>query len=191
MTSKHVIVRDALPSDSPFLAQCILAGFHLYDFEPEGPQDNELYSLLNECIKRDDLLYTYKFARLAEVDGVTAGALLSYPGELYRGLRHRTFVELWPDFLSLDAESEQETGPGEFYLDSLAVVPAFRHQGIGHTLIEDGIRKGIHLGYRQIGLVADVSMPHLIRLYASYGFVPEERRKVLGIDFQRMVYAVR
>lgn len=28
-------------------------------------------------------------------------------------------------------------------------------------------------------------------LYQSYGFVPEERRKVLGIDFQRMVYTVK
>lgn len=190
MTDQHAIVRDALPSDSPFLAQCILAGFHLYDFEPEGPKDQELYLLLNECVKRDDLLYTYKFSRIAEVDGVAAGAVLSYPGELYRSLRHRTFEELWPDLLYLDAESEQETGPGEYYLDSLAVAPAFRHQGIAHALIEDGIRKGIDLGYKQMGLVADVTMPHLIRLYASYGFVPEERRKVLGIDFQRMVYIV-
>lgn len=191
MTITQPIVRDALPSDAPFLAQCILAGFHLYDFEPEGPKDKEVYRLLNECIKREDLLYTYKFARIAEVDGVAAGALLSYPGELYRGLRHKTFVELWPDLLRLDAESEQETGPGEYYLDSLAVAPAFRHQGIGRLLIEDGIRKGIGLGYKQMGLVADVTMPHLIRLYESYGFVSEERRKVLGIDFQRMVYAVR
>ena len=111
MTITQPIVRDALPSDAPFLAQCILAGFHLYDFEPEGPIDKEVYRLLNECIKREDLLYTYKFARIAEVDGVAAGALLSYPGELYRGLRHKTFVELWPDLLRLDAESEQETGP--------------------------------------------------------------------------------
>lgn len=191
MTNKKPIVRDAQPSDAHFLAQCILAGFHVYDFEPEGPQNKELYLLLTECVKRDDLLYAYKFSRIAEIDGVPAGALLSYPGELYRGLRHKTFVELWPDLLRLDAESEQETGPGEYYLDSLAVAPAFRHQGIGHMLIEDGIRKGIDRGYKQIGLVADVTMPHLIRLYESYGFVPEERRKVLGIDFQRMIYAVR
>ena len=177
MTNRPAIIRDAQASDSPFLAQCILAGFHLYDFESEGPKDKKLYLLLNECIKREDLLYTFKFARIAEVDGAAAGALLSYPGELYRGLRHKTFVELWPDLLRLDAESEQETGPGEFYLDSLAVL-----------LIEDGIRKGIDLGYKQIGLVADVTMPHLIRLYESYGFVTEECRKVLGINFQRMVY---
>lgn len=191
MTNRPAIIRDAQASDSPFLAQCILAGFHLYDFESEGPKDKKLYLLLNECIKREDLLYTFKFARIAEVDGAAAGALLSYPGELYRGLRHKTFVELWPDLLRLDAESEQETGPGEFYLDSLAVAPAFRHQGIGRLLIEDGIRKGIDLGYKQIGLVADVTMPHLLRLYASYGFVPEERRKVLGINFQRMIYTVQ
>ena len=75
MTNRPAIIRDAQASDSPFLAQCILAGFHLYDFESEGPKDKKLYLLLNECIKREDLLYTFKFARIAEVDGAAAGAL--------------------------------------------------------------------------------------------------------------------
>lgn len=26
-------IRDARPSDAPFLAECIFAGLHLYDFE--------------------------------------------------------------------------------------------------------------------------------------------------------------
>ena len=28
-----IVIRDARPSDAPFLAECILAGMHLYDFE--------------------------------------------------------------------------------------------------------------------------------------------------------------
>lgn len=185
-----MIIRDAQPSDTPFIAQCILAGFHLYDFEPEGPRHKTMYSLLKECVGREDLLYTYRFTRIAEVDGQPAGAILAYPGELYRELRRKTFEELWPRMLPIDAQSEQETGPGEFYLDSVAVHPHFRHQGIARALIEDSIEKGKKLGYKQIGLVADITMPHLIQIYASYGFVPEERRKVLGIDFQRMIYTL-
>ena len=32
--------------------------------------------------------------------------------------------------MALDAESEQETCPGEYYLDSLAVLPSFRGRGV-------------------------------------------------------------
>ena len=28
-----IVIRDARPTDAPFLAECILAGMHLYDFE--------------------------------------------------------------------------------------------------------------------------------------------------------------
>lgn len=186
-----MIIRDAKPEDAPFLAKCIMAGMHFYDFETDVPEETKIYRRLVECERRIDLLYTYKFTRVAEVDGQLAGALLSYPGELYRDLRHNTFTELWPDMAKMDAESEQETGPGEYYLDSLAVHPAFRHQGIGRALLDDGIRKGSTLGYRQIALLADAEMPHLVCLYQSLGFVPADHRRAFGVDFQRMIYTLR
>lgn len=90
----------------------------------------------------------------------------------------------------MDAESEQETDPGEYYLDSLAVLPECRHRGIGQALLLDGIQLGTSRGYRQIALVADSEYPHLIRLYESIGFVPADHRLAFGVDFQRMVYHV-
>ena len=90
---------------------------------------------------------------------------------------------------------EQQTGsksdPGEYYLDSLAVLPAFRHQGIGKAMLEDGIRRGIEEGFTQIALVADSSMPHLVSLYESLGFTPAEHRHAFGTDFLRMLYTVK
>jgi ribosomal protein S18 acetylase RimI-like enzyme len=105
-------------------------------------------------------------------------------------MRHKTFSELWPDMAQMDADSEMETGPGEYYLDSLAVMPSCRHHGIGKALLLDGIRKGRDLGYDQIALVADGEMQHLIRLYESIGFVPADQRHVFGVDFQRMIYKI-
>ena len=107
-------IRNAEPFDAPFLAKCVMAGMHLFDFEEETPDNGELYNRLTEYERRDDLLYTYKNSRVAEVDGVVVGSLLSYPGDIYKELRHRTFIELWPDMMALDAESEQETCPGEY-----------------------------------------------------------------------------
>lgn len=183
-------IRDARPENAPFLAKCIMAGMHFYDFETEIPSAADIYERLVVCERRDDLLYSYRYTRVAEADGILVGSLLSYPGAIYRELRHRTFCELWPELARMDAESEMETGPGEYYLDSLAVLPSCRHRGIGRALLQDGIREGKRLGFRRIALVADSGMPHLIRLYASIGFKQADRRRVFGVDFQRMTYDI-
>lgn len=183
-------IRDATISDAPFLAKCIMAGMHFYDFETDIPENKDIYDRLVKCEQRKDLLYSYARTRVAELNGKTAGSLLSYPGEYYKELRHRTFTELWPEFFKMDQTSEQEADPGEYYLDTLAVLPEFRRQGIGRSLLEDGIRKGQGLGYNRITLVADHGMPHLIRLYESIGFRKADIRHVFGVEFQRMSFNV-
>lgn len=182
-------IRDATPSDAPFLAKCIMAGMHFYDFETQIPSERDIYDRLVECERREDLLYSYARTRIAEVDGSVAGSLLSYPGDIYREMREKTFRELWLDFVKMDQASDQEADPGEYYLDTLAVLPQYRRRGIGRALLEDGIRKGQSLGYGRITLVADHDMPHLIKLYEEIGFRKEEIRHAFGVDFQRMVFA--
>lgn len=185
-----ITISNARPEDASFLAKCIMAGMHFYDFESDIPSERNIYDNLIECEQRDDMLYSFRYTRVAEMDGTPVGSLLSYPGEIYRDLRHKTFCELWPNLAQMDAESEQETDPGEYYLDSLAVHPEYRHHGIGRALLLDGIQLGASLGYKQIALVADSDYSHLIRLYESIGFVPADHRRAFGVDFQRMVYTV-
>lgn len=183
-----MIIRDARPEDAPFLAKCIMAGMHFYDFEAEIPEGNDIYERLVECEKRTDTLYSFAHTRVAETDGIAVGSLLSYPGNIYRDLRHKAFTELWPELAETESNSDQETAPGEYYLDTLAVLPDYRGNGIGRALLKDGIEKGITLGYKQIALAADSDMPHLIKLYSSIGFVPADHRHAFGVDFQRMIY---
>ncbi|MBR1435291.1 MAG: hypothetical protein IJ584_09285 [Bacteroidales bacterium] len=85
-------IRDAIPADAPFLAGCIMAGMHFYDFETPVPKQEDIYVRLIECERREDLLYSYVNTRVAEEDGVVAGSLLSYPGDIYRDLRRKTFT---------------------------------------------------------------------------------------------------
>lgn len=185
-----MIIRDAKPSDAEFLAKSVMAGMHFYDFETDIPKNKDIYQRLVECEQRDDILYTYANSRIAEIDGVVAGAILAYPGDNYKDLRRRTFTELWPDMKSIDTNSEQETGPGEFYIDTLAVHPSFRGHGIAQALVSDAIRRGGELGYNKITLVADPALPHLIKLYSKLGFTMADRRHVFGVDFQRMVFVL-
>ena len=159
-------IRNAEPSDAPFLAKCILAGMHFYDFED---------------ILSDDM--TDFLERFTECEG-------RYPGELYLELRDKTFREYWPAFFTEHPVADPEADPGEYYLDSLAVHPDYRKQGIGKALLEDGIIKGASQGFKRISIIAETEYPHLIRYYESLGFVQADHRNVFGTDFQRLIYTL-
>ena len=186
------VIRDAVKEDAPFLALCMAAGMHFYDFGGNVADDfdgdiAELLARMTVCSMREDLLESYTRTRVAEIGGVAVGSLLSYPGEVYRALRHKTFTELWPELSYMEASSEMETDPGEYYLDTLAVHPDYRRQGIGLSLIRDGIARGRALGYRRIVIAADSDFPYLVRLYESAGFKPADHRHAFGVDYQRMM----
>ena len=72
-------IRDARPADAPFLARCIAAGMHFYDFEEEASGAavhaglDDIIRRLTECETRDDLLYSYSRTRVAEVEGMAVG----------------------------------------------------------------------------------------------------------------------
>lgn len=184
-------IRPARKEDAQFLAKCIMAGMHFNNFEDNNSSElQDMLKCLTDCEERPDTIYTFKHTRVAEIDGVPAGSLLSYPGEIYKEVRTRTFREIWSDMGDVDNDSEQETGPGEFYLDSLAVHPDFRGKGIGRALMLDGIEKGKSLGYKKIALLVDEDYPHLVKMYSSIGFHEDGHRHVFGVNFLRMVFEI-
>ena len=64
-----IIIRDARPSDAPFLAECIFAGMHLYDFEKIVNDDlADAMENITQSEGREDTLYTYSRTRLADSD---------------------------------------------------------------------------------------------------------------------------
>ena len=58
MSDGMVIIRDARPSDAPFLAKCIMAGMHFFDFETEIPEEEDIFLRLVESEKREEWLYS-------------------------------------------------------------------------------------------------------------------------------------
>lgn len=57
-------IRDAHPSDAPFLAKCVLAGMHFTDFEDQlSDEASVIFRNLVVCEGREDTLYTYRWTR--------------------------------------------------------------------------------------------------------------------------------
>ncbi|MDE6339284.1 MAG: GNAT family N-acetyltransferase [Muribaculaceae bacterium] len=120
---------------------------------------------------RDDSQYSYRNSLVAEDEaGNVAGAVVAYDGaDLYR-LR-KTFMAEAKTAIGLEFEGEpaDETGPEEFYLDSLGVLPEYRGQGIARKLIEAAAERA-RLAGKPLGLLCSKDNPNARRLYDALGF---------------------
>lgn len=189
-----ITLRDATPSDAPFIAHAVIAALH----EGEMPDDiaaTPAPTSLVQAIANEPILYSYRHTRMADIDGVSAGCFVTYDGALFASLRPRTYQVLGqalgfagplpdddPTF-----HQQPETQPGEYYLDSLAVLPRFRKSGVGRLLVVDAICQGRNRGHHRFtGLVA-VDSPHLLRFYQSEGLQPVSQQDLFGTPYHRLL----
>ena len=113
------------------------------------------------------------------------------------GSDSQAIVEQPSDGDSLDALSmEPECRPGEFYLDSMAILPEYRRMTfeyagstdrIGHLLMLDGIEQGRRKGFPRISLIVDKAKPRLKAYYSALGFRPDGEILFFGHIYDRMI----
>ena len=95
---------------------------------------------------------------------------VSYDGGLLHELR-RAFIEAAKEHIGKDHTGmDDETQAGELYLDSLAVLPEYRRQGIARRLLLATKERASRMGLPCVGLLVDKDNPVGEALYASVGF---------------------
>lgn len=182
MTNKDktdMIIRPATPEDAVFLGCCVCEGIGFEIFEKENDFNTQVASGLALLAAREDTLYSYRHALVAVVNGEVAGALISYPGEYYHQMRNTTFREL-PHFRELDLDAmPDEAGAGEYYLDTLAVLPQYRRRGVGTSLMQARIAWAKqNFPDLKISLLVDPDNLNGQRIYSRLGFVITDRNVV-------------
>ena len=183
-----VQLRDATSEDAPFIARVVLAGIELLDMDA-ALLDNQrvLYEHLVGICRMDDTLYSYRNTRIAEVDDCAVGALVAYDGARYAKMREKSFGFV-KQTSGMDLNhSAMETGPGEFYLDSMALLSDYRGVGIGKMLMRDRIDFSLSNGFQKVTLLVDKDKPRLQRYYECEGFAFSEEMFVLGAWYNKMV----
>lgn len=177
----QVTFRKANVSDALFIAK----GFHmamLYDHAT--PKQIDQFAC--HICQREDVLYSWSNTTIAQLDGQDVGMLTAYDGRFYRDLRLRT-MQLIKQHLDLEFPGmEEETVPGEYYLDSLAVMPEHRGRGIGRSLLRQGIDDGKRLGLNTT-LAVDPINERAKTLYRSLGFQPYRTLFIFGHDYEKMI----
>lgn len=183
-----VQLRDATSDDAPFIARVVLAGIEMLDLDAALPDNQrDLYEHLVGICRMDDTLYSYRNTRIAEVDGCAVGALVAYDGARYAMMREKTFG-LVQQTSGMDLNhNAMETGPGEFYLDSMAILSDYRGVGIGKMLMRDRVDFALCNGFQKVTLLVDKDKPRLQRYYECEGFAFSEEMFVFGAWYNKLV----
>lgn len=175
-----ITFRKAKEEDALFIAR----GFHmamLYDDAEEG----QIETFARTICVREDVLYSWRNTIIAEVNGQSAGMLTAYNGADYHEMRIVTMA-LVKENLGIEFPGmEDEAVAGEYYQDSLAVMPPYRGRGIGRALLQRGIAEGHRLGLL-VTLAVDPINHRAKALYRSLGFQPDGSLFIFGHDYEKM-----
>lgn len=192
MQPVHSIVqlRDATSDDAPFIARVVLAGIDMLDIDAVLPDEQRaIYEHLMDICRMDDTLYSFCNTRIAEIDGNPVGALVAYDGARYAALRAKTFG-LVQQTSGMDlSRNAMETGSGEFYLDSMAILSDYRGIGIGKMLMRDRMDYALENGFQKVTLLVDKDKPRLQSYYESEGFAFGEEMFVFGSWYRKLVFS--
>lgn len=180
-TDNRITLRKASVTDARFIAENVLRALHI-----DEPDEQNIRHLADIC-SRDDTLYSWRNATIALYDGIPAGLMVAYNGALYRQMRDVTFPLILryvgDDYNLMD----DEAGAGEFYLDSLAVLPQFCHNGIASALIREMFRLRDAAGIPLATIAVDPDNDTAYNLYVRNGFRHQGHISVFGTTYDRLV----
>ena len=168
MDTTKIIVRAATAEDMNVIAQAVALAIG-NEATLRSYCGDDYIAVLADVARQDMTQYSWRNALVAEVDGVAVGAIVGYDGAQLRVLRNGTFTVLL-ERIGRVPNILDETGRGEYYLDSIGVLPEFRGLGVGRALIEAFCNKAFDEGYERVGLIVDYDNPQAEKLYTSLGF---------------------
>ena len=136
----------------------------------EGYGLEDFRKMMTILVEREDSQYSYRNTLVAMDADKVVGISVSYDGGRLHELRH-VFIEAAKEHIGKDHSGmDDETQAGELYLDSLAVLPEYRRQGIARKLLLATKERANLLGLPRVGLLVDKDNPVGEALYTSVGF---------------------
>ena len=177
---RTITIRPAAVTDARFIAR----GFHmamLYDDADEA----RICQFAEHICSREDVLYSWRNTAIAEADGTPVGMVTAYDGRMYHGMRVRTMQLVKELFGTEFPGMEDEAVSGEYYIDSLAVMPEWRGRGIGRMLLLRGMADGTARGLK-VTIAVDPVNTRAWQLYRAMGFRSDGTLFIFGHDYEKM-----
>ncbi len=179
-------LRQATAADAETIAHGFLTAMWMDD-----EQQRTMLPLCRTLATRTDTLYSWQHAIIAEQcdsagNYLPAGVLIAYDGACYKERARTTFTIVrdggGDDFTQMNAETE----PGEWYIDTLAVFPPYRRQGLATQLLRHAIADGLsHDNISAVTLYVDPTHPWVVNLYRSVGFSYNRDNIIFGQTYAK------
>lgn len=164
-------------------------------FGAGNPQ--EATRVLQALYQRSGNRFSGEYSTAATDAGRLVGILLSYPARDMPGLDGNMAKQLLPiygvaGFLrfvtrALPLAFVREAYAGEYFINSLAVIPEMRGQGVGTRLLACAEEKARAAGCAACALSVAIDNDGARRLYERVGYHKEATHRIGNVGFHRMV----
>ena len=171
--NKMIEITKATPLQAVDIAHLIMMAMTdecCLNFCGEGHGLDDFFRMMSALVLREDSQYSYRNTLVAVDNGRVVGIAVSYDGSRLHELRQAFIDEALRHIGVNHSGMDDETQPGELYLDSLAVLPEYRRQGIAKRLLKATKMKADMMNLPCVGLLVDKGNPVGESLYASAGF---------------------
>ncbi len=175
-----MLIRKAVETDAGRIADILFLAMEgiLYDFMGKTDREEAL-AVMHYLVATAGNQYSYTNCWVAESDCGVVGAVSVYDGaDLYQ-LRKPVGEYIRTRF-GKDFNPADETEAGEFYVDSLGVMPDQQGKGIGGNILSFLIDEYVSVRGETLGLLVDKENPGAKRLYLKLGFRPVGEKALSG-----------
>ena len=180
-----VIIRQARKEEASQIAKLFMLAWPVDEIlESNGLTCEQLHEFITLIAANEETIYSYENTVVAEIDGKVAGAMCAYDGADYQRLKQPIVDVLGPD---CGFAKMKETEAGEFYLDSVGVLPEYRGRGIASRIIDAQCERAASLGHKVAGLIVDIDKPQVEALYSRLGFTYLDDKDFFGHTMRHMV----
>lgn len=186
----EILIRKAYKEDAAQAIPLIMEA--IGDISMQMTGETEEVAITKEFIHlftRTDNRHSYLNTYIAELNGHVAGVLVFYNSEQAISLDANLEAYL-SNKKGATVTIDPETAPGEWYIDTVVVNPAYRGHGIGTKLLSYAEHLVKSSGGGKLALNVEMEKDAAIRLYNRLGFVTLCPWTIIGEPFHHMVKTV-
>lgn len=157
-----------------------------YEFIGEKSHEKAT-EFLDVMVSRKGNQYSYENCWIAENEGGIAGVANVYDGRKLHELRQPVAQYIRENF-GRDFNPEDETEPGEIYIDCVGVNPNMQGKGIGSEIFRFLIDEYVIKQGKTLGLLVDNDNPKAEKLYLKLGFQTIKEKTLVGKTLKHLQY---
>lgn len=188
MNQDTIQIRPARASDQLAVAPLIVQA--LDDLAAKYTNSNDSQQLIPDVayfFVQEKNMYSYAQTLVAENGQRIVGSITAYDGADFILFRD-PFIQHVSRKYGFNLPLVPETEAGEYYIDTLSVIPSQQGKGIGAALIRAMLQHAAVLQHERVGLLVETANTPAKKLYGRIGFKKAGEKQLLKSSYEHLVF---